>query len=405
MGPIFRSRRGAEEYTVLAGPEANLFIAQNGAKLLRADRYRRDQDLEFGVGRSLVSMNGDEHARMRRLQKRGYSRAALDDKYPELIEVVRRSVRNWKVNKPVLVRDALPPIVAEELGVGVLGYPLGDYFDDVTMFVRTVVIETVAKVRPRTVLDSPEYRSAKTRSLRLADRVIAAHRKTLVGRRSDLVDDLLAAIAEDPALMTKQELRIAVLGGYIGGLDTVAYTCAFMLYSLLKHSDVLTRITAEVDGAFGDGFLKPGDLRNMRVMRYATLETLRLYPLSGAIQATAARAFEFAGHRVDEGANVIVATTVPHFMESLYPQPFVFDVDRHAGHRHEHQNPGAFAPFGIGPHICLGAGMAEVLIMLTMAALLHTARFALHPPNYTVRIGMIPVPVPFDFHVMVTEHR
>ena len=405
-GPIFRFRRGPQKFTVLAGREANLFIARQGKHILRADEYRRDQNVELGVEQTLVSMGGAEHLRHRRIQKRGYSREAVAAHAASLAAVVCDAASRWAPRQRLRVRDALPPIIAEQLGLGILNHPLGDYFDDVTLFVRTIVVETVAKTRPRTVLDTPEYERAKARSYELADKVIAAHRDEPIGPgRPDLVDDLLGALDEDPSLMTLQELRVAVLGGYIGGLDTVAYTCAFMLYCLLKHPDTLARAVEEVDRLWGDGMSDPASLSELRTLHHTALETLRLYPLSGAVQATAMAAFEFAGYRVPEGANLILATTVPHLLPEHFPEPFAFDTDRYAAPRGEHRVPGTFAPFGIGPHLCLGAGAAETLIMLTMAGLLRTVRLEIDPPDYELQIEMIPVPVPKDFYVVVSEQR
>lgn len=405
-GPIFRFRRGDRTFTVLAGREANLFMTQEGGAVLRADLYREEQNRELQIEKNIVSLNGEEHLRLRNLQRHGYSRAALEARYPELVEAVRRLVLAWPTETPILVRDAFPRLIAELLGIGVLSYPVGDFFDDLVLFVRTVVIETVARTRPRTILGTPRYEEAKARSLALADKVIAAHREQPHGPgRPDLVDDLLAAVDRDPTLMDEQELRISVLGGYIGGLDTVAYTCSFLLYSLLAHPALLEKATAEVDAVFSHGPLTPKALRGLKCLHHASLETLRLYPLSAAIQATVAQPFEFAGHGVEEGEDLIVATTVPHFLEEIYPRPFDFEIERYAEPRNEHRQPGGFAPFGIGPHICLGAGMAEVLILLTMATLLHTVRLAMDPPDYRLEIGMIPVPVPENFYLTVRERR
>ncbi len=406
LGSAFRYMRNGEIFTVLAGPEANLFITREGREILSAEEYRRAQNEELGIDKTLVSMDGEEHRRHRQIQQRGYARAALDDRYPDLVSAIRHAVGRWPRGEPILVRDALPPLIAELLGIGVINHPIGDHFDDVALFVRTVVIETVAKTRPRSVLDSDQYKHAKARSLALADRVIAAHQATSDGPgRPDLVDDLLAAWAEDPELMTEQELRIAVLGGYIGGLDTVAYTCAFMLYALLAHPHVLTRVQEEIDSTFAKGMLTPDALAEMKTLHCAALETLRLYPLSAAIQAKSGKTFTFEGFEIPAGANLTIATTVPHFLETFYEQPLAFDIDRFTEPRNEHRNPGAYAPFGLGPHVCLGAAMARSLISLTMATLLHTVDLEIHPADYELTIGMIPVPVPEDFHIIVRGAR
>lgn len=406
-GPVYRFNRAGQDYTVISGVEANQFIAREGKTHFTAEEYRHDQNVEFEIEKTLVSLNGEEHAYWRKMQTRGHLRSALDPNFPQLIESTRRFVSQWPMDRPTSVIEAMPRIIAEQLALGVINYPIGDYFDDVMLFARTIVIEAAAKIRPRNVLDSPAYHLAKARSLELADKVIAAHRNGLNrGREPDVVDDVLTALDENPGLMTEQELRITVLGGYIGGLDTVAFTCAFMLYALLKNPELLEQITAEVDAAFDQGIPNAASLKQMEKLHHAAMETLRLYSVSPAIQGTVCYPFEFAGHRIDKGSNLIIGVTVPHYLPEFFPDPFKFDINRYGSPRNEHRQTGAFAPFGVGEHICLGAGIAEVLIMLTTATILHTVRLEMVPLDYKLKIDMRPAPCPeTNFQVRTVERR
>ncbi len=405
-GPIYRFPRGGKQLVVISGTAANQFMNSDGHRFIYAQEYRAEQNKELGVEKSLVSMHGEAHYHFRKLHKRGYSRSALNSKYPALIAITQEAARQWRPGERISVTEVLPRLIAEQLGTGVINYPLGDYFEDVVTFVRTVTIETVARTRPRQMLDTAEYQAAKARSLELADKVIASHRQCPVQHRQPtVIDDLLVALETDKELMTEQELRIAALGGYIGGLDTVAYTCAFMLYELLRNPRLLAQVTAEADAVFNNGGLTPQALKKMKHLHAATLETLRLYPVSPAIQATVYYPFEFGGYQVHAGQEIIVGVTVPHHLPEYYPDPFVFDTGRYRAPRNEHRQAGAFVPFGIGEHLCLGAGMAETLIMLTMASLLRTVRLEMDPPDYTLTIGAVPTPKPDNFFVRVAEQR
>lgn len=406
MGPIYRFRRFNQEFTVISGIEANQFMARKAKHHFCAHEFRREQNEELGVEKTLVSMNGAEHQWLRRLQKGGYSRSVLDHQYPELVALTQGIVRTWQPSERILLKEVMPRIVAEQLGIGVLNHPLGDNLEDILIFVRTVVIETVARMRPKCVIHMPFYRRAKANAIALADQVIEYHRAT-TGQRQvpDLVDDLLAAFGKYEGLRSQQELRIAVLGGYIGGLDTVANTCCFMIYALLKHPDVLVKVVAEVDDACRGGVPSPPMVRNMTTLHYAALETLRMYPVAAAVQGTVSFPFEFAGYRVEEGTNLIIATTVPHHLWEYFPDPHQFDIDRYSKPRSEHRRPGAFAPYGVGKHTCLGAGMAEVFIKLTIASILRTVRLEIDPPDYELEIEAMPTPVPSNFYVRVVEQR
>ena len=131
-----------------------------------------------------------------------------------------------------------------------------------------------------------------------------------------------------------------------------------------------------------------------------------MYPIAPAIARTVSNTFEFAGYTVPAGEKVIVATTVPHHLERHFPEPERFDIERYGPERQEHRQPGVFAPFGAGPHVCLGAGFAEVAIAATMTTIVREAELALDPPDYVLKISPAPTPSPDDrFRFRVVRKR
>jgi len=131
-----------------------------------------------------------------------------------------------------------------------------------------------------------------------------------------------------------------------------------------------------------------------------------MYPIAPAITRTVSNTFEFAGYTIPAGETVIVATTVPHHLEQYFPEPERFDIDRYTPERQEHRQPGAFAPFGAGPHVCRGAGFAEVSIAATMATIVHEIEPALDPPDYILKVSPAPTPSPDDrFKFRVVRRR
>src|SRR5690606_5196667 len=66
LGPVYRVRALNRELIVLAGVEANLFYAREGKSLFRSREFWQDMDKEYGASRSLISMDGDDHTRLRK---------------------------------------------------------------------------------------------------------------------------------------------------------------------------------------------------------------------------------------------------------------------------------------------------------------------------------------------------
>jgi cytochrome P450 len=278
-------------------------------------------------------------------------------------------------------------LVTEQLGLLLTSRSPAPYVTDIRRMVRTGLNVLVVRQWPRMLLALPSYQRAKARVKKLAQAVIDAHRTHSAA--PDFINDLLAAHASDPQRFTENDLMVAVVGPYVAGLDTVANTCTFMLYALLCQPDVLTRVLAELDTVLGDASITAEHLKQLPALHGAAMETLRLYPVAPAMQRTTTKPFVFAGYRVDAKQTVLIATSVAHALPHLFPQPECFDIDRYHQPRNEHKQRGAFAPFGLGAHTCLGAGLAEVQIAVIMAELLRTVRFALEP-NQRLKIRTDP---------------
>ena len=224
--------------------------------------------------------------------------------------------------------------------------------------------------------------------------------------KPDMIDEALAEVAKNPGPNAQRRAGGAALGPFLAGLDTVANTCSFMIYALLDNPTVLKRVLDEVDVAFAQGPLTWEQLKGMTDLHGAAMETLRRYPVAGGHMAKVAKPLTFAGYRLEPGDDIYVAMTVPHFLPELYPEPEKFDIDRFSPPRNEHRQRGAYAPFGLGDHTCLGAGIAEIQLMVTMATLFHDYHLALDPPTYTLTIEHAPTLAPGkDFHVKVVGKR
>jgi cytochrome P450 len=288
----------------------------------------------------------------------------------------------------------LQDVITEQLGTIIAGRAPGEYVQDVVYFVRNALLVLVTRQRPRFLLATPAYRQSKQRAFELGNQILNWHRDNPpIDREPNLIDDALQA-ADDGSLIKNSDLMPIALGPYIAGLDTAASTAAFMIYALFKHPDVLDSVRPELDMLFDDGLPTPQKMRDLDVLHRVVLETLRRYPIAPAIQRTVVKPFEYAGYRVEAGGRIFIGTTVAHFIPELHPDPYRFDIERYLPSRNEHRAPGAFAPYSLGAHTCLGAGLAEIQIMLTIAALLHYARFEMEPPDYELKTRTAPTPAP-----------
>ena len=410
-GPVFRIRVMNKTYPVIAGAEAADFLgSQEGRDSLRSKEFWQGLIDEYGATRNITGEDGAPHKELREIMRRGYSREALKGRLNDLVAITDRAIgRDWAPGTRVPVVRAMQYMVTDQLGEILTGAARPEYVQDVRTATQYMLNVLVTRQRPRILLKDPRYRRAKARVFELGEKIATDHRTGVDGRGDALlVGDIMRAHAENPRAMPADDLRLVLTGPYIAGLDTVANTTASFVYAVLKHPEVHARITAEADALFADGPIDEKDLGRLPSVRYALMETMRLYPIAVAQMRTATRDFAFAGHPIEAGETVYVATSVPHFLPEYYPSPDTFDIDRYAKPRAEHLQPGAYSPYGRGQHTCLGKSLADVQMLISMARLFHRLDLRLDPPGYTLATRTAPAPGPamsFKVRVAGLRHR
>ena len=100
--------------------------------------------------------------------------------------------------------------------------------------------------------------------------------------------------ADGGALAANQHDLLAYV--HLPLVNGVAYAprlAGYLLYELLRAPELLQKVMAEIDEAFAGGELTMQHLRNMRWLYGACMETLRIYPIAGALPRHVAQTFDF----------------------------------------------------------------------------------------------------------------
>ena len=401
LGPIFQIRSLNRRYIALVGPEANRFVQKRGRIFLRTHETWREFNDAMGAKDALLALDGAGHVRMRKVHSAAFSRVFIENRLDEVIDITRGIIAEWPRDRPLVVQYAMQKLAAEQIAVLTTGVSAREYADDVITTLDSLLRVQVMRQRPRLLLRLPRLKRARRRMEELQEIVLAHHAGE--GRENrDLIDDLLVLHESDAQFFPETDLPLAVVGPFFAGVETVASTCAFMFYALLKHPELLERVTAEADALFAQPMLTAQVLHDLDVTRRVVLETLRLYPAIPGLPRTVANSFEFGGYTVPARANLIIGNTVPHSLSEYFPEPERFDIDRYTPERTEHQQPGVFAPFGLGTHRCLGDNFAEVQIALTLLTIVREVELTLSPRGYKLKVGHLPGPHPspsFKFRV------
>ena len=397
-GPIFRIRAFSFRFIALVGPEANVFAEKIARTHLRSYEPWKDFGVTLGgMHRSLLSMDGADHLRMRKLLVRGYSPKSLEINLETAHDLTVHLINEWPQDRSIPIQRAMQGIIAEQIGVCLTGVSPKKHIDDLIYFLSTVISIYVGRRLPRFIEKTQKFRRASKNVFELADEILEAHQhgdRAATDREADFVDDLLDMNRRDPQFLPETDLRGNTLAPFLVGIDTSASVCAYMLHTILQHPELLKRMRAEVDAMFDGGRLTAKGLRKLDVTHRVALETLRMFPVIPVLPRIASNSFEFAGYKVPAGAQVMLGTTVSHRLAECFPDPERFDIERHTIEAMRQRRRGAYVPFGLGQHRCLGSGFAELQIALTMATIIRETELVLEHPERPVKTQVTPAPHP-----------
>ena len=407
-GPVFRIRVLQNSWVVMAGVDANNFLGRDGHRCLSTEPVNYGFLDAVGTKSSLVAIDGDRHAHLRRIQARPHSPEASERKLPALLRLAEEMVRALPVGPPIDLLRPAKMLVTRQLGTALVRKDPIEIFDDLDYLLRVIANVTQLKKWPPILLKMPRYRNARARVQAVARQAMWEHKEhPSPPGEEDLIDALVAARDEAGNPLAEEVYMAATFGGLAGGLETVASSFGFAVYAMLKHPAVLAEVEAEVERELG-ATPTLAMLERMPALYGVVLETLRVYPPIVTLLRQVIEPFEFGGYRIARGENLFLPTIVPHFLAEHFPEPERFDITRYRAPRNEHRAvKGAFAPYGRGVHQCLGASLAEVILMLSLATLVRDVRLELVPRDYTMtKVHLSPLRVPDrKFRVRVVERR
>jgi cytochrome P450 len=284
---------------------------------------------------SILSMEGDEHTRVRRLVAPAFTPAAANRLRPYMAEVIDELVDAVAPNGACeFVADVCEPypipIICE-----LLGAPREDWerFSQWATDIFRIFNQNLAEDLP---------------AIERAGGELDAYVRALVERRrADPSDDLLSALiaAEEAGdRLSTDELVMLAEAVLMAGTDTTRNQLASCVALFGAYPEQWTRFVA-------DPSLAP------RVVE----ETMRYL---GAVQGTlrvAAETIEYRGVVFPKGTLVFASLAAANRDPGVYAEPMAFDITRDATAPH--------MTFGSGIHYCLGAHLARAELQEALVVL------------------------------------
>lgn len=269
------------------------------------------------VGPSMLSLDGEEHARHREPFVAPFRPAPVRDRFTGLIA---KSVAR--------LLDGLAPAGGAELRAD---------------FAGPLAVEVLADALGLTEVDPTSVRSWYAALVESVSEVTAGHRPTAAGAAAFRALRESVHLHADGLTTDEMVANAAVL--MFGGIDTTESMIANLVLHLLDRPDVLDEVRA-------DRSLLPAAIE----------ESLRLEPAASVIDRYATRDVELGSAYITTGDLVRVSIAGANRDPAVFDDPDVFDLRR--------PNARANLAFALGPHFCLGARLARAEAELAVTGLL-----------------------------------
>ena len=319
-----------------------------------------------GTG-SLWVLEKDMHHRERQLLSPAFH-AQIFRGYGEIIRaIVRKKTDQWYAGHRIRVLDTTLAISMEIIMRVMFG--MGD--DGFMEEGRRVLKQVWKNMHPLIVFFPllqrrwfplwARYAHAKNEFADWATRYLAA-RRARNEPTDDVLGHMLSARSEDGIPMRDEDICSELITILLAGHETTATALAWALYDLGSHPDILKRLRLELDALGLDP--DPETVTKLPYLSAVCNETLRLHTLLPEIGRELAEPLKLFERTIPAGDAVAVSIMSIHHDPSLYPEPDRYYPDRFL---HRTYSPFEFLPFGGGHRRCLGSGLSDYEMRITLA--------------------------------------
>jgi cytochrome P450 len=319
------------------------------------------------IAASLISLDGAEHHRLRRLVSKAFTPRATARLRTTVVGVITELVdRHTAAGRCEVVTD-----IAREYPIPIISALLGAPAKDWELFSGWT--DEIFKAF------SWDVAAHESSILAAWDELDAYIDDMVADRRHALTDDLLSDLirAEDGGdRLSADELRMLAAGLLMAGTDTTRNQLAASVQVLCDHPDQWALLAD-----------RPGLAAN------AVEETMRHSPIAFGALRTAIEDVEIAGVTIPAGTLVIANTAAANRDPAVYDDPDRLDITR--------EGAPAMQTFGAGMHYCLGANLARLELAEALAVITRRMPHARRTgPNswkpLTALSGPIALPIEFD---------
>ena len=371
--------------------EIEYVLATNAKNFVKAMSLRSNFFQRL-VGNGLLTSEGEEWKRQRRLTSPAFHRHRIANYADTIVSYTRRLTSSWKPGETRDVHNDMMRLTLEIVVRCLFSADVSNDVDHVGETLKQLVKPFAAQATLKWILNNrlPTPRHLQfNRQVKKIDVVvyrIISERRAQADDNGDLLSMLLRARDEDGSQMNDQQLRDEVMTLFLAGHETTALTLAWTWYLLGGAPEAEKQFHAELDEVIGDRLPTFEDLPRLKFTEQIAKESMRLYPPAYGLGREAINDCEIGGYPVPAGTQVFMFQWATQRDPRFFDEPQAFKPERWTAEFEAQLPKYAYFPFGGGPRACVGASFAMMEMILVMAAVGQKFRLELvrdHPiENY-----------------------
>jgi cytochrome P450 len=209
-----------------------------------------------------------------------------------------------------------------------------------------------------------------------------ARRRAAGEAGDDLLGMLLTSVDDqgDGKGMTDQQAYNEALSMFFAGHHTTAACLCWTLYLLATHPQWMRRVRGEAQAVLGERLPTMADMGELPIAMMVLKESMRMYPPAWSLFCReAVEEVELGGYTISKGGWCFMYPWVLQVDPRFFPEPEKFDPERFSPQREKLIPTGAYVPFGLGAHSCIGQKMAMVTMEQMLPLLVRRMDYHLAP--------------------------
>ncbi|XP_073024831.1 cytochrome P450 76T24-like [Primulina eburnea] len=195
-----------------------------------------------------------------------------------------------------------------------------------------------------------------------------------MSRKSDMLESLLDINERNVSELSILDIKHLLLDLFVAGTDTTSSAVEWAMSELLRHPDKMLKIKKELREVIGNNEqVAESDISRLPYLKAIVKETFRLHPtVPLLVPHKSTEDTEINGYTIPKNAKILINAWAIGRDSSTWLDPELFTPERFLESEMDFKGQHfELVPFGAGRRICAGLPLANRMVHLMIATLVH----------------------------------